>query len=334
MLGMQSVADFPRFVPLALAAALLASLPARAAEEVPLVGQTAVHFASREEAQELLAARDEFALALSPLDRQLRLQTADEVSIERWLEFTAGEARDFSEAEVQRVKAAVEGVRERIGKFRLQLPDKIVLVRTTGKEEGNAAYTRQAAIILPEKVLAYPREQIESLLLHELFHLISRHDPALRTKLYAIVGFRPTSRIELPDSWEARRITNPDAPHVDCYIELEIENRTLLAAPLLYGTPPKYDAQRGGSLFDYLTFKLLVLRKEGERLVPELKDGRPVVIDPRGIDDFARQIGKNTNYIVHPDEILADNFVLLAGGRKEVPTPRILEEMAKQLGEK
>lgn len=332
MQGMQSVAAIRHFVPPALAAALLASSLAQAGDEVPLVGQTAFQFASLEKANELLAARDEFALALSPLDRQLRLKTADEVSLAQWLEFTAGEARDFSPAEVQRVKAAVEGVRERIGKFKLQLPDKILLVRTTGKEEGNAAYTRRSAIILPEKVLAYPREQLESLLLHELFHLISRHDPALRAKLYAIVGFRPCNRIELPHSWEARRIINPDAPNVDCYIELKVENQTLLAAPLLYGTPPKYDAQRGGSLFDYLTFKLLLLRKEGERLVPELKDGRPVVVDPRGIDDFTRQIGKNTNYIVHPDEILADNFVLLAGGEKEVPTPRILEEMARELG--
>ena len=316
----------------ALAAALLATSAATAADDLPLVGRTEVHLANVEEAQKLLAARDEFALALSPLDRQLRLKTADQVSLAQWLEFTAGEARDFSPAEVQRVKAALEGVSQRIARFKLQLPDKIVLVRTTGKEEGNAAYTRQAAIILPEKVLAYPRQQLESLLLHELFHLISRHDPALRSKLYAIVGFRPCNRIELPEAWEARRITNPDAPHVDCYIELEVENRKLLAAPLLYGTPPKYDAQRGGSLFDYLTFKLLVLRKEGQRLVPELKDGRPVVIDPRGIGDFTRQIGKNTNYIVHPDEILADNFVLLAGGGKEVPTPGILEEMGRQLG--
>ena len=317
----------------ALAAALLATSAATAADDLPLVGRTEVHLASVEEAQELLAARDEFALALSPLDRQLRLKRADEVALERWLEFTAGEARDFSPAEVQRVKAALEGVSQRIARFKLQLPDKIVLVRTTGKEEGNAAYTRQAAIILPEKVLAYPRQQLESLLLHELFHLISRHDPALRSKLYAIVGFRPCNRIELPEAWEARRITNPDAPHVDCYIELEVEYRKLLAAPLLYGTPPKYDAQRGGSLFDYLTFKLLVLRKEGQRLIPELMDGRPVVIDPRGIDDFTRQIGKNTNYIVHPDEILADNFVLLAGGGEEVPTPRILEEMARELAD-
>ena len=42
---------------------------------------------------------------------------------------------------------------------------------------------------------------------------------------------------------------------------------------------------------------------------------------------FSQQIGGNTGYIIHPDEILADNFTLLVLGRTNVPSPRILKEM-------
>ena len=65
--------------------------------------------------------------------------------------------------------------------------------------------------------------------------------------------------------------------------------------------------------------------------VPALKDGKPRLLDPAGVKDFHRKIGKNTGYIIHPEEVLADNFTLLMLGKKKVPTPRILEEMARLL---
>ncbi len=310
-------------------ACLATNLPAA---DVPIAGTTVIRFATQEEAQELLASRDEFALALSRFDRQVRMQTDKEATLDDWLAFNAGHARPWSEPEIQRVTAAVESLGPRLDRFQFQLPQTILFVRTTGKEEGEAAYTRQSAIILPEKVMAYPKEQLERLLLHELFHVISRHDAALRQKLYAIVGFRSLDPPKLPPEWEDRRITNPDAPRMDSYIELSIEGRKIAAAPFLYATPPKFDAKAGGTLFKFLTFRLLVLSPDGERLTAALKEGKPVVLDPRGVEDYARQIGKNTNYIIHPDEILADNFVLLVRGEKNVPTPRIVEEMEKLLG--
>ncbi|HZL89567.1 MAG TPA: hypothetical protein VFB96_14480 [Pirellulaceae bacterium] len=309
---------------------LLAARPA-SAEDYPLTGDTRVRFASLEQGQKLLGARDEFALALSRFDRQVRMQTDRDASLEEWLEFNAGHAQAWSEVEIQRVTAALDDLRPRLANFKFQLPETILLVRTTGKEEGDAAYTRQSAIMLPDKVMAYPKEQLEKLLIHELFHVVSRHDPALRQKLYAIIGFRPCDPIKLPADWDNRRITNPDAPKIDCYIELKADGQTIVAAPFLFATPAKFDAQKGGSLFKYLTFKLLVVSRDGDRLAATLQEGKPVVIDPRSLEDFTQQIGKNTNYIVHPDEILADNFVLLLRGQKNVPTPRILEEMAKLL---
>ena len=328
MIRKLSTVDFSRTLALFVASFLVG--PVNGAD-VPLTSGSAVRFASLAEAQQLLSSRDAFALALSRFDRQVRLQTAEDVTLEQWLEFTAGQARAWSESEIHRVTAAVDALRPRLSRFQFQLPDQILLVRTTGKEEGDAAYTRQAAIILPAKVMAYPQDQLERLLLHELFHVVSRHDAALRQKLYAIVGFEACPEVKLPQEWEDRRITNPDAPKIDCHIDLKVEGGILRAAPFLYATPAAFDTQRGGSLFRYLTFRLLVLQPEGERAVPAMKDGKPVVLDPRGIEDFSRQIGKNTNYIVHPDEILADNFMLLVSGAKNVPTPRIIEEMERLL---
>jgi len=45
-------------------------------------------------------------------------------------------------------------------------------------------------------------------------------------------------------------------------------------------------------------------------------------------------VGRNTGYIIHPDEILADNFVLLVNQSKNVRSPEILEKMRAVLAKK
>ena len=60
-------------------------------------------------------------------------------------------------------------------------------------------------------------------------------------------------------------------------------------------------------------------------------NGRAIVLDPRGVPDFQAKIGKNTNYIYHPEEILADNFVHLVRQRPNLETPRIVEDLQRVL---
>jgi hypothetical protein len=149
--------------------------------------------------------------------------------------------------------------------------------------------------------------------------------------LYKIVGFKIGAEIKLPPSLDDRRITNPDAPTLDCFIELKNEEQQVTAVPILYATPKEYDAKGGKRFFDYVTFRLLVVDKVEGQWQPRMKEQQPVVIDPKGVDSFFDQVGKNTTYIWHPDEILADNFVHLVNRRMKLATPRITEEMAKVL---
>ncbi len=65
-----------------------------------------------------------------------------------------------------------------------------------------------------------------------------------------------------------------------------------------------------------------------------MKDGEPLVLDPKNTPAFHDQIGKNTSYNFHPDEILAENFVHLVMQSKELPTPKIIEQMRAKLGTK
>src|SRR5207249_2073426 len=99
------------------------------------------------------------------------------------------------------------------------------------------------------------------------------------------------------------------------------DGRTVVAAPVLYSQDKQYDAERGASLFQSLVFRLFVIHRQREAgpWQPVLKDGQPVVLNPRQEPAFLEKIGENTNYIIHPDEILADNFVRLVMNDVNVP---------------
>lgn len=288
-----------------------------------------VRLATAEEGKPILTADDAFTKSLSRFDLQSRLRTGDEVTLDDWKKSVAAEVRDWEEAQAKAATESLTRLSKRLVGFELPLPKEILLIHTTGAEEGNAAYTRGTAIILPDKVLAYPPTQLDRLLAHELFHVLSRHDGALRQRLYRIIGFEVCAPIELPTSLAPRRITNPDAPLIDCTLELKTaDGKIIVGAPVLYASAKDYDAKKGGSFFQYLTFRLLLVEHKNDRWQPLLlESGEPIVVDAKKEPAFYEKIGKNTNYVIHPDEILADNFVHLVMEDPDLMTPRIVEEM-------
>jgi hypothetical protein len=312
-----------------LSVAVAADAPA---EALRLTADCEVRFATVEQGRQVLTTDDAFTNQLSRFDLQCRLKTGKDVALDDWKEFVSKHVRSWERNEINAVSMSIERLHKRLQDFRLPLPPVIQLVRTTGDEESNAAYTRSSSIVLPAKVMNYDETKLDRLLLHELFHIMSRHDGALRAKLYAIIGFELCDSIELPTSLAARRITNPDAPLIDCVIRLIVKaGKRVTGAPILYAATKQYDAQKGATLFQSMQFRLLVVEERGDRWQPVLFNGEPVVINPRQEQEFLDKIGKNTTYIIHPDEILADNFVRLVMKDENIPSPKITEQMLRVL---
>jgi hypothetical protein len=301
--------------------------------EEQLTTKCTLYFASVEQGQQALVADDAFTRNLSRFDLQARLGTTKEVTIDDWKRFAAGEVRKWTDDGRARIEEALETLRPKLAELRLPLPERIGLVLTTGKEESGAAYCRGAFIVLPEKVLQREKSQLVSLLAHELFHVISNQNPKLRDPLYAIVGFQHCEPIAIHPSLKDRRITNPDAPRIDCVVKLQEGERTVRAAPVLYSAFSAFDPEKPGGLFSQMLFRLMLVQPDGQGWKAIDQASKAVVVDPKGVPDFQEKIGRNTNYIVHPEEILADNFVHLVRGKTDLPTPRIVEELRKVLEE-
>jgi hypothetical protein len=85
--------------------------------------------------------------------------------------------------------------------------------------------------------------------------------------------------------------------------------------------------------FEYLQFQFLVVeRSGGSQNFKAVSDGSlPTLVGMEHVSGFMEQVGRNTDYIIHPEEILADNFALLVLSEQNVASPEILGKMREVL---
>lgn len=302
------------------------------AAEVRLGQEAALHFASVEEGRGILSTRDEFIRHMSPFDRALRLKRNENVSEPEYLELAAGTVRPWTDADKQAVGSALGGIQSELQSYASLLPEEMALIKVSGQAEGNSAYTRSNAIVLPESMIDDPPYMLQLLLAHELFHVMSRENSDLRDRLYNLIGFRRCHGFEFPPELESTRITNPDAPVNRHCIRLEVAGSDRWAVPVLLSNRSEYDMARGGAVFDYLKFRfLLVDLDEASAVTVRREDGEPVVVAPGAVSGYFEQVGRNTQYIIHPEEILADNFAYLVLGIEGMESPGIIEQLQRVL---
>jgi hypothetical protein len=316
--------------PLLLALALIGSSAAAAIadDEFEIRPGTKVTFATAAEGAKLLAAKDTFVGAMSPFDRAARLKTDRDVTEEQYLTFAAKQARDWSAEEKAKLQTILAAVRTKTAQFDLRFPPSISLLKTTGLEEGNAAYCRENAIVLPQKHVDGDKARLEHTIAHELFHIYRRHYADNRKELYKIIGFGVCSPIALPEEMTSRKITNPDAPLIDSIIRIRIDGKQVPVTPVLFSETPHYDTKAGGEFFRSLVFKLMVLDEVGEKFKPSLlPSGEPHLVDVSDTPDYLDQVGRNTQYVIHPEEILAENFVLMIENDASVASPEIVTQL-------
>src|SRR5207253_800853 len=104
--------------------------------------------------------------------------------------FMASHVLPWRDDEIRKIAPLLEELRAKIGPWKLNLPATVLLVKTSGREEGRAAYCRGPAIVIPQNMVNDPPRKLASILAHELFHVLSSHNRPLREALYATIGFR------------------------------------------------------------------------------------------------------------------------------------------------
>lgn len=303
----------------ALCAAALASTAQAQGEGDGYTGLqgTVVRFASVAEGRAVLGADDEWVAATSDFQRGATMGVAPPVTRARFLAFAADTVKPWSAPQKARWRKALDALAPTFAALRVPLPAEVLLVNTDGRDASNAPYTRAHAVMLPMGALKDGAGDMPSdpvLMAHELFHVASRHAPALATRLYATIGFEPVAPVQWPAGWLPARIANPDAPHDRHAMRVSIAGRPALVMPLLMAS--RTELKPGESFFSVMDLRLLeVTTAPNGPTLPVMRDGQPVWHAPGAVPDFLAKLGGNTGYVIHPEETMADNFALLAAGR-------------------
>ena len=303
---------------------------------------TKIVFVDVNEAKKILATKDEYIKSYTSFDRSIRMKTAKTVSQEEFMSFVSDQALEWTGSEQIRMESVIKSAAKKLESFKLKLPRTILMIKTTGAEEGNAGYCRRNAIILPKNMLSpqnmvfqpgFSSQQtnlLEHVFIHELFHIYTIHNPQLRERFYEIVGFQKCNQVELPESLKKIEITNPELPKDEYYIELQYKDGTINVMPII--TIPNYDFKARFELSQLLKTQLLAVEKTNDTWQYKRNDsGEPVIFELNELPNYRKETGDNTSYIIHPEEILAENFVLLVQKSGAVNSKWVIEEMGELL---
>lgn len=333
-----------------------------------LPGGTAVYAACVEKGVEQLRTPDVYIEHQSFFDHQARICLEFDGSKQHlrdlYLDYIGNQVMAWNEAEIIGLKQIIQSMGKKYQAFSLDLPDELYLVKTTGQEEGTGAYTRQLnTLVLPINMVSslsaigqgdalHPATNtaaLENIVIHETFHIFYKNafltDHQRLAALLSKIHYQFTdNEVALPDvPWPNpdspakmadMKITNPDEPRQNVYIEMQVGDRDADKAKLMPVLMAS-GAYRGGSFFNYLHWYMMAIENDPStgQWQPVLQaDGRPVLYpmfgEHRSSSPLWRQylslVGSNiTEEIFQPGEILAQNLVLAVN----TPSLWVLEDI-------
>ena len=304
--------------------------------------QKVVFLDSTEAAQAIAQDEKEFFFRyINKLDMSIQLKRAYPDSISRdsilqdYRTSLRASTQNFTSDEIRYVTKAMQEVHRRCATVDPDFfPPEIRLIKAYGYHYGYSVYyTRENCIIIPQgELLERDQEAFIQVMLHEVFHVYSRYHPEKRKRFYERVGFKSIGRVEhlqMSAALRSRILLNPDGINYAYAIRLSTADSTSFQAiPLDIAVRPQYDP---GQLdfMAYLEFQLFPIEPPFSRLIKvrATTDGDSP-INYKNYPSFFQQIGDNTDYIIHPEEIIADNFVIAACGINNWPP---LSETGEQL---
>jgi hypothetical protein len=298
-----------------------------------MLGSLNYTFASRDAGMIILNTEDDFINSISLFEIGLRMKTKDLITKKGFKDFLVNNVIDWEKDEIRKIEYAVHKIKELLLDLGIKLSEDIVFIKTTGNEEENKGYTRQNAIILPVmKLNNYTQEAFVSFIAHEIFHIISRKHQSVRKELYNLIGFNVIEDIGFPVELANVKITNPDAPLNNCYVNCKANGSTIMATPVLVLNDSKFDFNVGISYLKKCVELYVEIEKEQGEFKYKRINNRIIAYNRSEITDLFMKIGGNKAGLTHPEEILAENFARLVTNVKNIENEES-EEIIKKMHE-
>ena len=242
--------------------------------------------------------------------------TKREAAVFDYKKFIQQDVEDFTQNErifLEKTMKEAFGLSDKIS--HKLFPNEIKLIKTKGNHYGDETYyTRENSIIIPKAALIKPNyDEFLRVILHEISHIYTRTNPSAKAKLYAAIGFKRIAQpLVIPDSLKHRLLTNPDGVDENWATKLTLDGgKEAFALPLIYANENTLNPSKT-AFFQYLGWNYFEMTPSvsGKDLVIQtIGAQQKSTLNTTGINQLFKD-KFNTDYIIHPDEIIADNFAI------------------------
>lgn len=266
--------------------------------------------------------KENFFSLVTPLDMSIQMKKNFEATtprnkiVEEYKLFLKKDVLDFTKEEMEYVNEIFKEAYEMSNKVSASIfPKEIKLIKTHANHYGQGAYyTRENCIIIPKDELKLKnKEGFLETMFHEISHIYTRYHPQKQKALYQLIGFSNIgnmSNLLIKEELKNRILLNPDGVNFAYHIELnEKSGRPYSAIPIIKSNETKYLDSKN-DFFEYIDFSLYkVSIQHGVQVKTDAAGNSTINMD--NVPDFFEKITTNTGYIIHPDEIIADNFMYI-----------------------
>lgn len=280
-------------------------------------------FADKSEGAELRMKNEDYFNNLSQQDLDFRMHKKN-TSLDEFKDFSKSQILDFTTNQKKIITEAVMDIQNKLNENGYNLPftDEIIFINTTAKDELSAqGYTQKNQIYLSDSIVFEQNKiSLERIIVHEMFHVLTRNNPQFRKNMYQIIGFSISeNEPEFPENIQEIIISNPDVEKNDSYATFTINGKKRDCYMVWYLKKtyenPNDDLFMSGST----------------GLIP--KDDLSKIYDISESSDFWSVVGKNTEYVIAAEECLADNFTftIMSGEKRKYESPKIIQDMIKYM---
>ncbi len=259
-----------------------------------------LNFITQEDAKRIISTEDNYIKKLTDKEIELRMFGETNISKVKYLNSLKDSTLNWNENDINRIKKIFKSINKNIKEIIENDSYEIKLIKTNGKDEWNSAYTRDDYIFIPQKkVSTYTDSKFERLLVHEIFHIISRKDKKIRKALYEILGYNLIQNIEIKEIINKKILTNPDTVGKWCTATGEYNQTKIKVTPIV---ALKDNLNIIESKLDIVnSIDILFLKIENNCGI-ELIPAKDIKIDEK-------TVFRINGRIEHPEEIIAEYFV-------------------------
>ena len=285
-------------------------------------------FADKETAIKILTADDEYLNNMKAIEIALPVgpPTASK-TIDDLKEHYSKNVLEWPESEKALMKALIVTHKKKLDKISHLMPSTVYFIKVTNEVESGIPHTRGNAFVSPER-----RTSISTkLFFHQIFHILSRNQRDRRASLYGLIGFKPCQfkSTEIVDKYSVK---NPEAPFIEFYLPVEINGKDSAVMSYLHTDKEGLDPNIKNGFDGHISGDLIeVVAKDGICNPVIDEKGYPKIHKHEEIPGFYDSVGRNTQFDIHPEEIVADNFAFLMMNIHDLPNPDIPEKIKKWL---